>query len=166
WAQIGVRLFTKLFDQEVFRRRIFSGESTMSAWTGLDNGLPTADSSPSDLAPVNQYVGLEWPKWGQYYETHGKAGEAPDMPEAKELMTLLNRWNMSSSTRERIQNWEKMLSIYTEQVFTMGTVAAAPQPVVVSNRLHNVPQEAMWSFSPGEFFGIYRPDIFWLDPAS
>jgi len=28
-----------------------------------------------------------------------------------------------------------------------------------------VPAEAMWSFSPGEFFGIYRPDIFWLDPA-
>ena len=166
WAQIGVRLFTKLSDQEVFRRRIFSGESIMSVWTGLDNGLPTADSSPSDLAPVNQYTGLEWPKWGQYYETQGKAGEAPDMPEAKELMTLLSRWNMSSSTEERIQIWEKMLSIYTEQVFTIGTVAAAPQPVVVSNRLHNVPQEAMWSFSPGEFFGIYRPDIFWLDPAS
>ena len=32
-----------------------------------------------------------------------------------------------------------MLSIYTDQVFTIGTVAAVPQPVVVSNQLHNVP---------------------------
>ena len=32
-------------------------------------------------------------------------------------------------------------------------------------RREGVPDEAIWSFSPGEFFGIYRPDIFWLDPA-
>ncbi len=165
WAEIGVRLFSKLFDQEVFRRRIFSGESIMSVWTGLDNGLPTADSSPAELAPVSQ-IDLEWPKWGQYYETRGASGEAPDMPQAKELLALLERWNASSGTEERAAIWEKMLSIYTDQVFTIGTVAAVPQPVVVSDRLHNVPEEAVWSFSPGAFFGIYRPDIFWLDPAS
>ena len=165
WAAIGVRLYTKPFDAEVFRERIFSGQSLMSVWTGLDNGLPTAESSPQDLAPVNQAVGLQWPKWGQYYESKGKAGEAPDMPEAKELMTLLDSWNMASSDDERTQIWEKMLGIWGDQVFTIGTVAAVPQPIVVSNRLHNVPAEAMWSFSPGEFFGIYRPDVFWLDPA-
>ena len=49
--------------------------------------------------------------------------------------------------------------------YTIGTVAAVPQPVVVSNRLHNVPKAEIWSFSPGNYFGIYRPDIFWLDPA-
>jgi len=165
WAGIGVRLFTKPFDAEVFRERIFSGETVMSVWTGLDNGLPTAESSPQDLAPVNQANGLQWPKWGQYYESKGKAGEAPDLPEAKELMTLLDSWNAASSAEERTQIWEKMLGIYTDQVFTIGTVAAVPQPIVVSKRLHNMPAEEIWSFSPGEFFGIYRPDIFWLDPA-
>jgi peptide/nickel transport system substrate-binding protein len=165
WAQIGVRLFTKPFEQEVFRRRIFSGESVMSVWAGLDNGLPTADSSPADLAPVNQFIGLQWSRWGEYNESQGKAGEAPDMPEAKELLALFDRWNMASGPEERAQIWEKMLSIYTEQVFTIGTVAAVPQPVVISRRLHNVPSEAIWSFAPGQFFGIYRPDLFWLDRA-
>jgi hypothetical protein len=80
-------------------------------------------------------------------------------------MALLDSWNMSTSAEERTQIWEKMLAIYTDQVFTIGTVAAVPQPIVASNRLHNMPAEAIWSFSPGEFFGIYRPDIFWLDPA-
>jgi peptide/nickel transport system substrate-binding protein len=165
WAQLGIRLFTKPFEQEVFRGRIFNGDAIMSVWTGLDNGLPTADSSPADLAPANQYVGLQWSKWGQYYESHGQAGEAPDLPEAKELLTLLDRWNASSTTEERTEIWEKMLAIYTDQVFTIGTVAAVPQPVVASTRLHNLPQDAIWSFSPGEFFGVYRPDVFWLDPA-
>ena len=65
----------------------------------------------------------------------------------------------------RTEIWQKMLGLYTDQVFTIGTVNAAPQPVVASTRLHNLPKEAIWSFSPGEFFGVYRPDIFWLDPA-
>jgi len=165
WGQIGVKLYTKPFEQDSFRGRIFNGDTLISAWTGLDNGVPTAESSPVDLAPANQYNGLQWSKWGQYFESHGQAGEAPDMPEAKELLTLLGQWNTAMDSAARTEIWQKMLALYTDQVFSIGTVNAAPQPVVVSNRLHNVPKDAIWSFSPGEFFGVYRPDIFWLDPA-
>ena len=164
WADVGVHLFTKPFVRDVFRNRVFAGDSIMSVWTGLENGLPTAQFSPSELVPVDQND-LEWPKWGQYYETRGKSGEAPDMPEPKRLMALLDQWNAATDDAARADVWEKMLSIYTDQVYTIGTVAAVPQPVVVSSRLHNVPQEAIWSFVPGAFFGIYRPDLFWLDPA-
>ncbi|HKF64363.1 MAG TPA: ABC transporter substrate-binding protein [Dongiaceae bacterium] len=165
WGQIGVKLYTKPFEQESFRGRIFNGDTLISAWSGLDNGLPTAESSPVDLAPANQYAGLQWSKWGQYFESHGRAGEAPDMPEAKELLALLDQWSTAMDNAARTEIWQKMLGIYTDQVFTIGTVNAAPQPVVASTRLHNLPKEAIWSFSPGEFFGVYRPDIFWLDPA-
>jgi peptide/nickel transport system substrate-binding protein len=164
WAELGVRLFTKPFARDVFRNRIFAGDSIMSVWTGLENGLPTAEFSPSELAPVDQN-NLEWPKWGQYYQTHGLSGEPPSLPEAKELVELLDQWQAADDIAARAEVWEKMLSIFTNQVFTIGTVAAVPQPIVVSNRLHNVPESQIWSFSPGNFFGIYRPDIFWLDPA-
>ena len=87
------------------------------------------------------------------------------MAEPKELLALLDQWGDATDDATRAAVWDKMLSIYTDQVFTIGTVAAVPQPVVVSNRLHNVPKAEVWSFSPGNFFGIYRPDIFWLDPA-
>jgi peptide/nickel transport system substrate-binding protein len=36
------------------------------------------------------------------------------------------------------------------------------QPVVISNRLRNVPKEAIYNWDPGAFFGIYRPDAFWF----
>ena len=36
------------------------------------------------------------------------------------------------------------------------------QPVVVSNRLRNVPAEGIYNFDPGAFFGMYRPDTFWF----
>ncbi len=162
WAQIGVRLLTKPSVRDVFRNRVFDGDSVMSVWTGLDNGLATADTSPWELAPVSQQS-LEWPRWGQYWETGGKAGEAPDMPKAQELMNLMGLWRNASDTAARQDIWEKMLAIYTDQVFTIGTVANAPWPVVISNKMHNVPREAVWGFAPGAYFGIYRPDIFWMD---
>ena len=164
WGRIGVRLFTKPFVRDVFRNRVFAGNSIMSVWTGLDNGLPTAASTPAELAPVDQND-LEWPKWGQFWQSHGVSGQAPDTPEGRALLELLGRWTAATDDASRAEVWDQMLALYTDQVFTIGTVAAVPQPVVVSNRLHNVPEKAIWSFAPGAFFGIYRPDQFWLDPA-
>ena len=59
-----------------------------------------------------------------------------------------------------------MLKIFTDQVFTIGTVSGVPQPVVVSNRLHNVPEQGIYSWDPGAHFGIYKPDCFWVDSSA
>jgi peptide/nickel transport system substrate-binding protein len=45
-------------------------------------------------------------------------------------------------------------------------VAQIPQPIVVSHRLRNVPEEAMYNWEPGAQFGIYRPDSFWFAPSA
>ncbi len=46
WKKIGIELFTKPSQREVFRNRIFAGETMMSVWTGIENGFPSADMSP------------------------------------------------------------------------------------------------------------------------
>jgi peptide/nickel transport system substrate-binding protein len=58
-----------------------------------------------------------------------------------------------------------MLAIHAEQQFTIGTVTGNPQPVVVSRALRNVPPKALYNWDPGAYFGIHRPDTFWLDAA-
>ena len=165
WRAIGVRLFTKPSALDVFRNRIFAGESLMSVWTGFDDGIATADSMPDELAPVLQQD-YQWPKWGQYYETRGMSGEPPDLPEAKELLGLMDKWRAAGDTASRRAVWERMLQIYADQVFTIGIVSDVPQPVVVSRRLHNVPEQAIYAFDPGAYFGIYHPDLFWLEPGT
>lgn len=162
WRQIGVQLFTKPSQREVFRNRIFAGETIMSVWTGLENGLPTADMSPFELAPSTQQQ-LMWPKWGQYLETGGESGDEIDMPAAQRLSDLLERWTYAASRAEREAVWREMLQIFADQVFTIGTVANVPQPVVVATELRNVPQKAMYGWDPGAHFGIYKPDSFWFD---
>ena len=56
-----------------------------------------------------------------------------------------------------------MLQIWADQIFSIGTVAGVLQPVVVSEKVHNVPEEGFYNWDPGAFFGIFKPDTFWLD---
>jgi peptide/nickel transport system substrate-binding protein len=161
WRKAGIKLFTKPIQREVFRNRIYAGQTLISVWGGLENGLPTPDMSPRELAPTRQDQ-YQWPKWGQFYETGGDVGEPADLPAARELLALNERWFMQSTTRARAAIWHRMLEIRADQVFTIGIVAGVPQPVVISGRLRNVPEKGIYNWDPGAHFGIYRPDTFWF----
>ncbi len=162
WAELGIRLFSKPLQREVFRNRIFSGQTVMSIWFGLDNGVPVTDSDPNELAPVSQQ-GLQWPKWGQYAETGGRAGEAPDLPVPRELVALRRAWLDASDRDEMGRIWRRMLDLNADRQFSIGIVAAVPQPVVVAPNLRNVPERALYNWDPGAYFGVYRADAFWFD---
>ena len=164
WRRIGIRLFAKPLQLTLFRRRVFSGETLMSIDKGIENGLATAAMSPWEFAPTSQQQ-LEWPKWGQYYETKGKAGEAPDLPSAVQLKELYEDWLGAAAQPDQSRIWHAMLGIWADEVYSIGTVAGVLQPVVVSDKLHNVPEEGIYNWDPGAFFGIYKPDGFWLDTA-
>jgi peptide/nickel transport system substrate-binding protein len=127
----------------------------------MENGIPRPESNPADLAPTQQ-VHLQWPKWGQYFETGGANGEAVDMEWGKRLMALLKRWEESADKAEQGRIWQEMLAINVDQVTSIGIVQGVLQPVVVNQRLKNVPKKGIYNWDPGAFFGIYRPDSFWL----
>ncbi|MEZ5666855.1 MAG: ABC transporter substrate-binding protein [Alphaproteobacteria bacterium] len=161
WKNIGVAMFIRPQQREALYERVFAGETVMAVFNGIDNGIPVADMSPWEFAPTAQDQ-LQWPKWGQYYETKGGSGEPIDIAEAERLMQLYHDWRGTRVTEERRAIWQEIVQIYTDSVFTIGTVAQVPQPVVFSNRLHNVPTEAVYNWDPGAQFGIYRPDTFWF----
>ena len=161
WNDIGVKLIMRPLDRDILRNRVFSGTTMASVWYGWDNGLPQKHTSPAYLAPTDQ-VFLAWPKWGQFHQTGGTAGEEPDMEPARRLMELLHDWEAATNDEKRAEIWHEMLWIHSDQVYGIGIVAAAPQPVVVSNRLRNVPKNAIWAWDPGAHFGIYRPDEFYF----
>lgn len=162
WREIGIRLFPKAEQREVLRNRVFAGQAVMSVWFGLENALATASTPPNELAPTSQQQ-LNWPKWGQHWETGGRAGTAPDDLAAAELLRLYTTWTTALSLDEKRDLWHRMLSIRADQMFSIGTVRGVPQPVVVANRLRNVPVEAIYNWEPGAFFGVYHPDTFWFE---
>jgi len=161
WREVGIKLFSKPSQREAFRNRIFSGETVMSVWSGLENGLATPETGPDELAPTAQ-VQLQWPKFGQYYETAGKSGELVDIPEVIQLIELYRAWQASTTSVDRTRIWQQMLDLHVEQQFTIGVIAGVPQPVVVRDTLMNVPEKGFYNWDPGAFFGIYRPDSFFF----
>ena len=162
WREAGVKLLVKSTQNELFRNRVFSGQVMMSISSGADVGLATADMAPTEWAPVSQQL-LQWSQWGNHYESHGKAGQAPDLPEARKLLDLYDRWKRSGEIADREKIWREMLAINADQVFVIGLVAAVPQPVVMANQLRNLPKKGLFSWDPGAQFGMYRMDQAWWD---
>ena len=163
WLDLGVKTYSKPIQREVLRNRIFSGKTQMAIWFGLENGMATADMSPAELAPTSQ-LQLQWPRWGQYYETKGQSGEPIDMELPQRLFDLRNQWREMQDDAGRKAIWQQMLDIWTDQVYTIGLASGVLQPVVISSRLQNVPEKGFYNWDPGAHFGCYRPDRFWLKP--
>jgi peptide/nickel transport system substrate-binding protein len=160
WLKVGIKLFTRPSQREVFRQRIVSGQTIMSVWSGISNGIPTATMSPEELAPSSKYQ-LQWPQWGFWGQTNGKMGEAPELPEVIRLAELHRAWLHADSFKEQEKIWHEMLDIHADQVFSIGIINSTLQPVLVNNALRNVPVKAFYNWSPGAYFGVYKPDTFW-----
>ena len=161
WRECGIRLIYRPVDRDILRNAAYQGTAMMPVWYGWDNGIPTPDAPPIALAPVDQ-ANFNWPMWGQHFQTHGTAGEAPDLPQAQELLALYGDWTHSATTGERDAIWRKMLAIHADQVFAIGLISAAPQPIAVSKRLRNVPASAIYAWDPGAHLGVHRIDEFFF----
>ena len=164
WRDIGFGIDVKPSQRDVLRNRIFSGECLMSIFYGVENGIPTADMPPNEFVPTAQDQ-AQWPKWGQYFETKGGAGEAPDVPAAKELLDLFGKWRFAAEADERAAVWQSILENHVQNVWTIGLIAGVMQPVVARTDLVNIPDQGIYNWEPGAHFGIYRPDTWWLKPA-
>ena len=162
WRKVGIGLFVRVSQREVFRSRAIAGTIMMAIWGGIDNGIPRPNMNPSELAPTVEDQ-LQWPVWGLNYQSHGAQGTPPDLKEAIDLVNLLKKWRSATTEAEWTEIWTTMLSIYTDNVFSIGLVNSTLQPIVVSSKLVNIPEAGLFSFNPTSYFGVYLPDTFWLE---
>lgn len=165
WLELGLKVFTRATQRDIFRSRLKAGNTMMSVWSGLDNAIPRPSMSPEELAPSNDSQ-TQWPQWGLYGMTGGKSGIEPDLPSAKRLLSLWQEWQRSRDDETRRRIWTDMLKLYTSEVFSIGTVNSTLQPIVVNKKLRNVPKEEVYSFQPGSYFGVFMVDTFWFKRGS
>lgn len=157
WADVGLKMIFRPLDRDILRNKAYAGESMMPVWYGWNNGIPTPDASPKALAPVDQ-TNFSWPKWGQHYQTKGSSGEAPQTAEAQLLLELFSDWSHAVDSSEKAAIWEEMLEIHADNIFAIGLISGAPQPVAVSENLMNFPETGVYSWEPGAHLGAYRID--------
>lgn len=162
WRDIGVKIFIKPSQREVMRNRAISGDLLMSVFSGVDNGIPTADMMPREFVPLSTDF-LSASAWGGYMESNGKNGQPVDYQPANDLIAAYDQWMNGTSRDARRVAWEQILSISADQVFSIGLVAEVLQPIVVKTDLRNLPDKGFFGWDPGALLGIYNPDAFWLD---
>jgi peptide/nickel transport system substrate-binding protein len=162
WRKIGIELMIGAPLPSEFHDRIADGRTVMSIAEGLADGLATAQMNPFELAPSSE-LQLQWPRWGLYEQSRGAKGEAIDSPDALKLVDLWKTWRDSPKDADKAAAWHQMVKIHADQVFTIGLVGEVPQPVAVNPRLRNIPERDFYNWEPGAYFGLYRPDSFWLD---
>lgn len=160
--EVGLHIFVHVSQRELLRRRVKGGEAIMSVGSGLDNGVPTADMSPEELAPTSDDQ-LQWTIWGLHTLSGGSDGKPADLPEAKALLEDFRNWRRAETFEQRSEIWHRMLALYTDQVFSIGTVNSTLQPIVRTRSLKNLPNEALYGFDPTSYLGVYLPDTFWYD---
>ncbi len=134
WRELGIDavVYTPLFAELDLRQT--AGEFEVST-----NGVAEMDvfTYPSWLFPVtNEY----WhPLTGLSFQTQGKQGEPPTGP-LKELTDLYVRLTTEKDLATKHELVREAVRIHIKDgPFTLGTVGRRPNPVLVSNRFHNVP---------------------------
>lgn len=165
WKNIGIKLFPRASTREVFRNRVGSGKAILSMWGGLGYGLVNASMNPKEYTPTSR-LQYQWPKWGLYGSSNGKKGEKPELGSVLKLIELQKQWQQTADPKEQQEIWHQILKINSDNVFTLGTINTSFRPVVVNKDLRNVPKKGIYSWNPGAYFGVYKPDTFWFDTAS
>ena len=161
WRKVGIELMIGAPLPATFEGRLLDGSTLMSIAEGLANGLATPEMNPAEMTPSSRSQ-PQWPRWGLYQESGGANGEPVDIQSALDLVQLWKRWRDARNDGDKKAAWRKIVQINADQVFTIGLVGEVPQPVAVNPRLRNIPERDFYNWEPGAYFGIYRPDTFWL----
>jgi peptide/nickel transport system substrate-binding protein len=99
----------------------------------------------------------DWcPLWAQWYETGGAEGEEPP-DDIKQLFEWWEKWQETLDVE-----WGKnILRSQAENLWTIGVVGMAPQPIIAKNNLRNIPEKGAWVWDELWFYP-YHPEQFFL----
>ena len=120
---------------------------------GLNHGFSVNDFSDGPLAQQFMiYPSVGWPTtwshaWNLWYN-NAENRNAEEPPEhIKALKELGEEFKRTTTDEENIRIGKEIMRLQAENLWTIGTIAMLPHPVIVSNRVKNVPEKGLWGYS-------------------
>ena len=77
-------------------------------------------------------------------------------------MDLNEAWFRATDSGKKLEIWHKILKNHADNVYVIGLVNETKQPIVINKNLRNIPNEGVYNWHPGAYFGLYRPATFWF----
>ncbi len=169
WREVGIDLRLKLIDGGLQNARAMAGLMQMTLWH--------ADRVTDVLFPVEpewwapRALGWEycmWNDWVRHYKTRDKPlaereGEVPP-PAIRQLMDWADVLRTTTDPARRLEAGKNLLRSNAENLWNIGTVGMAPQPVVVSKRLKNVVPNGIWGWD-NRWTLSYHPATWYIDES-
>ncbi len=162
WNAVGIDARQRLIDRELQYSRAIAGELEMTVWHADRTTDILFPINPDFWAPRKLAASLAmWSEWSRWYLTGGNLGEEPP-PDIRRLQLWADELATTMDPERRVQLGKQILAANAENVWTIGTVGLAPQPVVTSNRLRNVVESGLWGWDT-RYTMAYHPATWYLD---
>ena len=133
WQDLGVLLNVRVVESTLLSLRM---------WGNLADvvGIPNQTYTEITMLQQRLYGIFYWaPLWHRWLRTQGEQGEEPPQ-EIKDLHKLWEELPRESDPKERVRLGKILVRSQAENLWGIGTVGEAIKPIIVSNRLYNVPQ--------------------------
>ena len=161
WREVGLHINLKQISGALQGIRTRGGVMHMSIWHADRNADILFPIEPFWFVPM--HIGQEvtqWPEWSRWYRTDGTRGEEPP-PEVKQLIAWWEVLRRTSDLEERVAMGKKILRSQAENLWVLGVIGLGPHPVIVSDRLRNVPRDGYWGWD-SRWSWPYYPETWYL----
>jgi peptide/nickel transport system substrate-binding protein len=162
WREVGVSVNLKQISGPLQAIRAKAGLMDMTIWHADRNTDILFPIEPYWYVPVNGgWEQSQWSSWRRWYFTDGTRGSEPP----KQIKQLLGWWeNLRRATdeKERIEMGKKILRSQAENLWALGVIGLGPHPIIVSDRLRNVPHQGYWGWD-SRWSWPYYPETWYLN---
>ena len=162
WRQVGIEGACKLVDGALQSERLDANETAITAWhlgrtTLLGRGTP--DQFAFERCGANNW-GRQWCFW---FVSGGESGtEPPD-----DIKELNERWQSfkqaATGTPEAVERGKAYFKFFADELPMIPTIGLAPHPVIIHNRLKNVPANNIFWGSDTNFYAPYKPEQWYIE---
>lgn len=143
WEKVGVKVALNPEERSLYVTRGNAGLHDVGVWSP-NRMLELRCFIPGMTTWRPNYYPIGWAvKWGLWWETGGKSGEEPDS-ETKAFFKALDSWYLSVTDKEYIKRAQTAWDFQARNLYLIGTVGMVQCPVIISNKLRNVPEKVLW----------------------
>ena len=164
WREVGVHVNLRQINTSLHSTRSNAGLVDMSIWHADRCADILFPIEPFWFVPMNVGRQVLWNRWARWYLTGGVRGEEPP-PQVKQLIEWWEILRRTSDLEERIAAGKQILRSQAENVWAIGVLGLAPHPVIVHERLKNVPRHGYWGWD-SRWTWPYYPETWYLEPAA
>ncbi len=161
WREVGLHVNSRQISGALKNIRSRAGVMDMSLWHADRNADILFPIEPFWYVPM--HIGQEithWAEWSRWYHSDGARGmEPPD--NVKQLIEWWEILRRTNDMDERIGAGKKILQSQAENIWAIGIIGLGPHPVIVRNRLKNVPRNGYWGWD-SRWSWPYYPETWYL----